>query len=243
MVRRLLNSLASAPHIAGRPIPNPPRRAGRAARPTFRAPPCTNEIEEKLASIEKPKGSHPLRSDADSDPLVQSSAANALSAIEITNPEQHTSVLDALVTLTVSDETEVQEAVAAALLHDGPLDTDHLGQLLAKVDQESPRVKPRLRAIGWAFNGTLPGPDPGATLLTFAGQPTPVPGEPIPGDRKRALQVLSVFEKFWPHARDSEKSADRNRGTNDRHRKRRLPCGGERFWRRRHRGGGGAHCP
>ena len=141
---------------------------------------------------------------ADGDPSVQSTAAEGLGALNTKDPIQRKSILDALVTLIVSDAAEVQEAVAAALLKAGPLDTAQLEQLLVIVDQESPRAKPRLRANGWAFNGSLPGPDPEATLLTFTGHPTPVAENPLPSDPESALQVLGVFERSWPYTPESK---------------------------------------
>ena len=76
-------------------------------------------------------------------------------------------------------------------------------QLLVELYAGLPRATPRWRAMGWAFLGALPGPEPGPTLMTFAGRPGGIPADRLPKDRAAAAQILRVFATYWPAMADS----------------------------------------
>jgi HEAT repeat protein len=144
-----------------------------------------------------------LKAAASHNSLVQKSAAAALAQVADNELDLRKTIINALLSLVASPDADVQQAAAASLLVVGPIGADEVASLLAKVGQDGAPAAPKLRAIGWAFNGAAPMANEGAVLMAFAGRPAARAAERAPNDPQSAARILTVFEKHWPEANGS----------------------------------------
>jgi HEAT repeat protein len=157
----------------------------------------TNDPEQRKIVVET------LVRLADSDDYeARQSAAAALGAIAQRHPEQRKIAIETLVKL--AGKSSLEESAADALFAIGPLGVDQVAHLLVHLDQDSALATPAWRAVGWAFNGSLPMSNDGAILMTFAGRPASIPIERMPTDPTSAARVLSAFAKSWPEMQESK---------------------------------------
>ena len=144
-----------------------------------------------------------LRFAASDNTLAQKSAATALAEVAKADPGLRKTALDALLKLVAGDDADVQQAAVEALFDLGPAGADGVAQLLSRIGQDGAPSAPKLRAVGWAFNGAAPMTNDGAVLMTFVGRPTAVAAEDAPNDPQSAARILTVFEKHWPDMKGS----------------------------------------
>jgi HEAT repeat protein len=139
-----------------------------------------------------------LKAAAGDNMLAQKSAAAALPQVAESQPELQDAVMDALLKLVGSADADVRQAAAASLLEVGPTRANEVARLLAEVGRDGAPAAPRLRAIGWAFNGAAPMANDGAVLLAFAGRSLIPSTGRTQTDPQSADRILSIFENHWP---------------------------------------------